>query len=177
LEKPDSKQGNVMWKAGIDEKDQNEKARTDKERTFGNNLVSDAEAMEMELFKSQYAKEWISRPQGIKGIKIDASGRRAIKRNGGLEEKNVGFWGKPGLGKSRWAEEQAPAWHTLKKNSNKWWCGYRAETTGLLMIEDHPSITSGGNCVVRHVKLCADRYPFQGETKGSEVRIPFGRFC
>jgi thiamine pyrophosphokinase len=53
LGRPDSKQGNVIWKAEIEEKNQKEKATTEKERTDGNKLVSDAEAMEMERFKSQ----------------------------------------------------------------------------------------------------------------------------
>jgi hypothetical protein len=46
-----------------------------------------------------------------------------------------------------------------------------------VLIEDYPSVNGGGNCLCHHIKIWADRYPFQGETKGSSSLIQPGRFC
>jgi hypothetical protein len=175
-----SKQGNVKYKRGLDENLQPPKLK--KLNKTGSDdhwiqIIRDAESMTSKQFKNEHAKEWLLRRQAIERIMIDNWGKKAKTWNGDLQDKNLWIWGSTGLGKSRWANAQAPAWATMKKNINKWWCGYEGEGTRLVLIEDYPNVSSGGNCLCHHIKLWADRYPFQGETKGSSSLIQPGRFC
>jgi hypothetical protein len=164
----------VKFKKGIDGTGKTQQKEKD---AYWQSVVKDAETLDEERFKTLHAKEWLMRRQAIERIMIDSFGRKAKKWNGQLPRKNLWLWGKTGPGKSRWANSQVPPWNTLKKNCNKWWCGYSGQNTRLVLIEDYPSVQSGGNCLVHHMKLWSDRYPFQGEVKGSSLLIQPGRFC
>jgi len=49
----------------------------------------------------------------------------------------------------------------LNKNSNKWWDGWTNDHKAAL-IEDLDT-----DCLGHYLKIWADKYPFQAETKGS----------
>lgn len=77
---------------------------------------------------------------------------------------NEWYWGAPGTGKTRKAWEENP--NLYVKSRNKWWDGYHGEEVVLLDDWD-----PNDKCLVGHLKLWADRYPFRGETKGSSMMI------
>jgi putative ribosome biogenesis GTPase RsgA len=78
--------------------------------------MTDAETMDSTVFKTVHAKEWLLRRQAIETIMVDNFGKKARKWNRNRKDKNVWLWGGTGLGKSRWANKQAPPWAVLKKN-------------------------------------------------------------
>ena len=95
--------------------------------------------------------------------------------NGDLKTKNFWLWGKPGVGKSRWAQLQAPYANIFKKNFNKWWDGYKILETMVVILDDYPA-TPAGNTLAQHMKVWGDRYPFIGECKGSHMMLEPSRF-
>lgn len=86
----------------------------------------------------------------------------------------IWIWGEPGTGKSYMARTSEELYgETTKrfyvKNSNKWWCGFRAEDHDRVIIEDFEM--GAGITLGHYLKLWADRYAFQGEIKGGSAFI------
>ena len=106
---------------------------------------------------------------------IKAENARASPWGGCLSDKNYWIYGQTGTGKSRWAMAQGNMANTLRKNFNKWWDGYDVEETRLVIIDDWPN-NPQGNTLAYHIKIWGDRYPFEGEVKGSHVFTIPGRF-
>lgn len=126
-------------------------------------------------FEMKYPKFWVMHKDKVLSIMTDHAMEKAKTWNGNLQEKNFWIWGKPGVGKSKWVTNQCPLVNQLKKNFNKWWDGYNILITHLVIIEDYPSLPSG-NVLVQHMKIWGDRYPFEGECKGSHLLIEPGKF-
>ena len=95
--------------------------------------------------------------------------------DGNLPDKNWWVWGEPGVGKSRWAASNGDYAEIFKKNFNKWWDGYKILQTKIVIIEDYPPCPQG-NVLAQHMKIWGDRYPFEGECKGSHMMIEPRRF-
>jgi hypothetical protein len=138
-------------------------------------LIDDAEAMTVAEFKDAHPDQWVLRRSAIERLMIDAAMTRAAVWSGILTNKNVWIWGAPGLGKSRWAMGQCDIQKTYIKNTNKWWDGYMPLRHMLVIIDDYPCLPHG-DCLCHHMKNWGDRYPFNGETKGSGLLIMPGSF-
>jgi hypothetical protein len=94
---------------------------------------------------------------------------------GKLSHKNVWIWGKPGVGKSRWAHQLKVDGETLTKMVNKWWEGKDPRLVKKVIIDDFPA-SPQGDIHAHYIKVWADRYVFVGETKGSSMLISPGGF-
>jgi hypothetical protein len=138
-------------------------------------MTQDAKVMNPEEFEAKWPRIWFLHRNHVEKIMIEAANKKAMPWDGDLHHKNVWIWGEPGIGKSRWAMQQAPLYETLKKNCNKWWCGYEITRTTAVIIEDWPA-RPYGDCLVQHLKIWGDRSPFIGETKGSAILVEPRRF-
>lgn len=73
--------------------------------------------------------------------------------------------GPPGKGKSRGVRESNPSCY-IKVHNNKWFDGYQDEPVVLIDDLDKYDVSMAG-----YLKIWADHYPFQAETKGGSLLI------
>jgi hypothetical protein len=170
-----TKEEDVRYCKGMDDQREDKQTKEKKDENYWREVLKDAEELDAAAFKDKRPKEWLLRRTQIERIMIECQGRRATKWNGELRQKNYWVWGGTGTGKSAWATDQAANYQTLKKNFNKWWCGFDPRYVKLVILEDYPALPQGNN-LCYHMKIWADRYPFLGETKGSSVVVEPGKF-
>jgi hypothetical protein len=156
-----------------------ERAKTDKRKEqkdqVAREITKDLGEMEPEEFAEKWPGEWLRNRKRCEEFITEAMGKRATVWPGNLQAKNFWIWGKPGVGKSKWATQQGPIWRTYRKNVNKWWDGYSICSHNTVLIEDYPCFPQG-DCLQHHMKVWADRYPFTGEKKCSHLQVEPGRF-
>lgn len=165
-----SKENNVFIEKGHTLPD----AQRKKEDNF-DEMYNDMKILKPQEFEDKYPRFWVMHKEKVLSVMTDHAMENAMTWDGNLVEKNFWIWGKPGVGKSRWATSQCPMVNQLKKNFNKWWDGYNILTTHVVIIEDYPC-NPQGNVLVQHMKIWGDRYPFEGECKGSHLMIEPGKF-
>lgn len=87
-------------------------------------------------------------------------------------ESTCGVWiyGPSGTGKSHHISSSFP--HSFIKDASKWWCGYQGEE--VIWLDDVDPEQS--RWLARFLKIWADRYPFQAQTKGGSIIIRPKRF-
>ena len=132
--------------------------------------------MGVEEFQEKYPKIWFYQRDKVSAAMNDVAMKFAESWNGNLQDKNVWIWGETGLGKTRWAYSLVPTDQMLVKNVNKWWDGFTAGATKLVLIDEFPSIEQGGDMFCNHMKKWADRNPFSAECKGYTLNINPGSF-
>jgi hypothetical protein len=137
-------------------------------------VVKDAYIMGPEEFATKWPKEWLIRRGAVERLMLDASKQTMRVWNGNLQMKNIWIWGKPGIGKSKWAHRQETGGQTLFKNLNRWWDGMDVRAVTKVLIEDFPSPAYDG--MAHLLKIWGDRYTFTGEVKNSAIAIDPGRF-
>jgi hypothetical protein len=179
-----TKEGSLCFQKGLDDlfgegkeekaRKRSEKARTQKDE-LAREITKDLDEMEPEEFADKWPSEWLRNRRRCEEFLTEGMGRRATVWKGNLQAKNFWVWGKPGIGKSRWATEQAPVYKTYRKNVNKWWDGYSICSHNTVIIEDYPCLPHG-DCLTHHVKVWADRYPFTAEKKCAHLQVETGRF-
>ena len=138
-------------------------------------MYNDMKTLSPEEFERKYPQFWVMHRDKVMRVMIDSAMTKVKDFGGDLTSKNIWIWGKPGLGKSRWAALQGDYSEIFKKNFNKWWDGYSLLTTKVVIIEDYPCVPAG-NTLVQHLKIWGDRYPFEAECKGSHLMVEPGRF-
>lgn len=114
-----------------------------------------------EQIRDEYPAQYLSRQAGITQwiceIYADAN---PDPWDGDLKTKNIWVWGPAGTGKSRWAHQLQG--RKYMKNTNKWWDGFARHDIVIIEDLDPQRCTA----LVQHLKIWADRYPFNGEVKG-----------
>lgn len=86
------------------------------------------------------------------------------------ECRGIWIWGPPGCGKTTFAmTEYVDADDIYMKAQNKWWDGYRGQST--VILDDMDS-----DCLAHYLKRWADKWPGYGETKGAQVALNYKRF-
>lgn len=140
-------------------------------------MYADMKVMSPSEFEQKYPKEWYKNSDKVLRIMIAHAMATAKTFNPEipLSSKNYWIWGEPGVGKTRWASNLFPYSNQLRKNFNKWWDGFSLLNTKLVILDDYPC-NPQGNVLVQYIKIWGDRYPFEGECKGSHVLVEPGRF-
>ena len=138
-------------------------------------IIADAKILEPVEFEEKHPKAWFLHREKIMRTMIESQALKAKAWDGDFHQKNIWLWGKPGIGKSRWANNLCEIQFIYKKNFNKWWDGFQHFRTKIVILEDYPAAPAG-NALAQHMKIWGDRYQFIGENKGSHISIEPGRF-
>ena len=152
-----------------------EEAKRKKDKAHLIEIIADAKILSPKEFEEKHPEEWYRNRERVMRTMIESAAQKAKPWSGMLHNKNIWIWGKPGVGKSKWACQLFPLENTFKKNFNKWWDGYNLLDTKCVIIEDYPCIPAG-NALCQHIKIWGDRYQFTGECKGSHIYVDPGRF-
>lgn len=169
-----SKENNILVVKGFEKEEESmdtKRAKTE----YWTQIIRDATELSPTEFAEKNPKEWLIRRAAIERIMLESSRKKMKTWGGALKQKNVWMWGKPGVGKSRWAHEVPVQGETLTKMVNKWWEGMDPRLVTKVIIEDFPAAPFG-DMHAHHLKVWADRYVFVGETKGSSMLISPGRW-
>lgn len=171
-----SKDGNIAvdWQSPAYSQaraDAKEVKKLDKQE-YTRDLLDALMTMSINDFEARYPYEALHWKEKLAGWKI-AHTDLSIIWNGTLKKKNTWLWGAPGTGKSRWARAVSKGFD-YPKNLNKWWDGYDIYKHRTVVIEDIDP--SHGKWIAQFLKIWGDRYPFIGETKGSNVLVQPGSY-
>jgi hypothetical protein len=167
-----TKTGNIVAQKGQKPEDQAQ-LRRKKADARALQIIKDAYVMSPAQFMEVWPMEWLHRRSAIEKLMIDGQQARQKVYDGKLGYKNFWVWGSTGLGKSRWAANQAPLNETYKKGHNKWWDGFQASKHKLVIIDDWPT-GQRGEALAYHLKIWGDRYPFIAEVKNSAIVLAPG---
>lgn len=133
-------------------------------------MLQDIGDLQESEFEAKYPRFYLRNYNKYKELQHVKQQKHGYTYNGDLQKKNLWIWGPTGTGKSRIAHDGLESYEIYFKNINKWWNGYEHGIKRVI-IEDYPCISSGGNALVQHMKIWADRYTFTGEIKGAHTNI------
>lgn len=164
-----TKEGNVI----VEKKDDKllQSIKNPKNDEEAKQLLCDMRAMNEEDFEAAYPIFYMKHQALYRQFRHEALVKEQKTWDGNLKAKNLWIWGPPGTGKSRMARYGLKSYQIFSKAYNKWWNGYVQEQTKRIIIDDWPNADAGGNVLVQHLKIWADRYPFTAETKGGHIAV------
>lgn len=136
-------------------------------------ILENAKSMDPWTFEDTYPMIWFYHRTRILNLMMDYALRNVNTWNGDLKAKNYWIWGRPGIGKSKWASNLMSIKFQYKKAVNKWWDGFNLIIHKCVVLEDFPS---NGQMFAQHLKIWGDRYSFMAECKGASMVIEPGRF-
>lgn len=136
-------------------------------------ILEHAKTMDPWTFEDNYPMIWFYHRSKILNLMMDYALRNVCTWNGDLKGKNYWIWGRPGIGKSRWASNLMDIKFQYKKAVNKWWDGFNLIVHKCVVLEDFPC---NGQMFAQHLKIWGDRYSFMAECKGASMVIEPGRF-
>jgi len=112
------------------------------------------------MFTPSYVRYWT----GLERIKY-------LNTQPYMHDDVRGFWyvGPPGTGKSHKAYSENP--DAYRKSQNKWWDGYDNHET--VILDD---LDDQGKCLGHYLKIWTDKYPCQGEVKGTTCQLRHKKF-
>lgn len=85
------------------------------------------------------------------------------------DTRGIWIYGPPGTGKTHMVRTSEP--HLYLKAQNKWWDGYIDQPA--VLIDD---MDNKGACLSHYIKIWADKWGSQGETKGGHTPLLHERF-
>ena len=132
--------------------------------------------MSFDELAMKYPEHWFYNKKRIFEMRIDTLSY-AGHWDGNLKNKNFWIWGPPGVGKTKWARSLAPTM-TYAHGCSKWWDGFNPFVHRIVVLDDWPARLDAGvaNALAQHLKQWGDRYPIQGEVKGSTIPVIPGAF-
>lgn len=133
-------------------------------------ILEDIGQLDEAEFEAKYPRFYLRNYNKYKELQHVKQQKRQYTFDGNLQEKNLWIFGPTGTGKSKIAHDGIDPTLIYFKNINKWWNGYEHGVKRVI-IEDYPSLNAGGNALVQHMKIWADRYTFTGEIKGAHSNI------
>jgi len=141
------------------EKHQEQKARFNEMRNKVR-LLSDEE------WQEEYPREYVIYNTWYTKERSKVEAERPLQAfDGDLKDRNLWIWGVAGCGKSKYCYDHYPL--AYWKPANKWWDGYKGQDE--VVLDDIDPETC--KYLTRHIKIWADRYPFEAEFKGSSKKI------
>lgn len=144
----------------------------EKRRKGTEQLLADYMNLSQEEFEAKHLEEAFKLRRELRLWRIDHQPDED-PWDGNLKEKNFWIWGEAGTGKSKWAFQQTKGENTYSKSKNKWWDGYNYWTHKVIVLDD---VQKGEEWIIPFLKTWGDRYQFQGECKGSAIKIHPARF-
>lgn len=136
-------------------------------------ILEDIEELTEKDFEAKHPAFYLRSYSKYKELQHVKKQKTQSNYNGALRFKNFWIYGPTGTGKSRFARGDLPIYDIYSKAVNKWWNGYDGQKR--VIIDDWPSLEIG-NCLVQHLKVWSDRYPFTAEMKGAHISIAPGDF-
>lgn len=136
-----------------------------------NQLLYDMRNMKESDFEAAHPTYYLNHSERVQKFRQEALAKVQNTYNGNLKSKNLWIWGPAGVGKSRLARTSIDMKLIYEKPLNKWWDGLDCDGVKRVIIEDWPDKENGGNFLVQHLKIWADRYAFTAEIKGSAKRV------
>lgn len=124
-------------------------------------LLEQAKCNKLFQIEEDNPKDYIIYYKTLRQIALDNLSPEPVVR------RCLWLYGTPGSGKSRVAHKLFP--NAYWKNVNKWWDGYRGEST--VVMDDYDT-----HVLFSFLKRWADRYKVIGEVKGSSVGLSYSQF-
>ena len=165
-----TKEGTQFVTKGFEKENETKNAKRDRK---AREILDAIEHLNEATFALRFPDFYLYHYEKYKTHKLNYQSHTLTQYNGDLKEKNFWVFGSAGTGKSKWAHSLVASNKIYSHNISKWWSGYSSEHQ-IIVFEDWPN---DKQCLIQHLKIWADRYPFIGEIKGSALGISPNDYC